>query len=156
MKRHTGMSAFTVLAAGCLLLMLSGLSSAFDGEGRQGRQIMSQEIGAACGESLAALCADVWGPGRIRCLLDRYEETSPECQAVLDRIEQRRADQRERRRTRVATVCGESLKNLCPGVYGPDCVGCLMDHYDQASPECQALLDDLRSQRRAGRGPMSF
>jgi len=155
-KRPEGKSVFAGLVAGCFLLLLPGLSFGFGGGPWQERQEMREKIQSACGESLEALCGEARGPGTVRCLLDHYDETSAECQALLDELETRREEERERRRARVTEACGESLKTLCAGDDGPGCVRCLMEHYEETSSECKALLDEIRAKPRPGRGPMPF
>jgi len=118
----------------------------------QERERRSQALEEACGENAEALCPGEEGPGLLHCLMDHRADASAECQALLDRIRQRHEQGRERRRQALDEACGESAEALCPGKEGPERVDCLMDHYADASTECRALLDRIRSRGRPGPG----
>jgi len=152
MKHETGKKGFAFLLAGCLILLLPGLSLGWDQEQWREKQEMRQTINATCGESLETFCSDERERKRIRCLIDHYEETSAECQAVLDEAQQRREQERARRRETVAAACGESKESLCATEDGPELIHCLFDHYEETSAECQTLLDEIQKRRRARRG----
>jgi hypothetical protein len=153
MRRETGTRTFATLAAGGFLLLLPGVSSGFDADRMQELQGTRQRIAAACGDSLESLCAGEQGPAQVHCLMDHYENISSECQTLLDEVEQRRQEEREARRVALAAACGDSLESLCAGKDGPAVVGCLIQHYEETSTECQALLDQIQAMGKPGRGP---
>jgi hypothetical protein len=135
------------LAAGCFLLPLVGISAADDQEKTQEMREMRQLVRTACGESAESLCAEARGPrARMKCLMDRYEEVSAECQALLDEVE----EERERRRELLAAACGTSMETLCPDLKGPGMVRCLKNSYEQTSADCQAFLDEIPDRRGPG------
>jgi hypothetical protein len=93
----------------------------------------------ACRADFQALCKDVpQGKGqRLQCLLANKQKTSPDCQAALSVIDQRRAARKEAR-----VACRSDLKSFCASAgkgYAAG-VGCLRENEAKLSPDCKAAL----------------
>jgi len=152
MKRHANRTAGTGLAAGCLLLFLSGVVQAGEPDDLQTLLALRDQVRASCQASAESLCGGEQGPhARMRCLMERSDEVTEECRTALDALRQ----EMDARREALSAACGESMETLCAGREGPDMVRCLKRSYAAVSEDCQAFLDEMRQEMDARREALS-
>jgi hypothetical protein len=97
------------------------------------------EVGSACADDIQQLCADVkLGGGRVlKCLASNSAKLSPDCQKVVQQMEEKSAG--------FKLACGSDVQRLCQFV--PQGKGqilaCLRSNQRDLAPACQALLQPL-------------
>jgi len=150
MNRRT---LITVLGTACFLLVSPGISLGFEEAAFQKRMELLESLTEMCEESIETICPDEDGRERLRCLFDHYDETSEDCQSLLDEMRSNRAGmgRRGEMRQKVQEACQDSIETICFEEKGRERVRCLMESYDEASEECQDVLDETMS-RRGARG----
>ena len=144
----------TVLTTVGFLLVSPGISLGFDQEQFIKRIELFVRLTRVCEESLETICTREDGRERIQCLFDNYEETSEDCQSTLDEIGRHRATgeygSSEGMREDVQEACRESIDASCAEETGMERIWCLEEIYDETSPDCQDVLDELPVEDKGG------
>ena len=118
---------------------------------------------AACRADMKALCAGVErkGGGRMKCLVENKAKASPECQAVMDSMQQRmgKGANKEARKA-VRQACRSDAQSLCATVEKGrgGVMRCLRDNEVKVSPACAQALASLpmrKGRMQDGQGTMA-
>jgi len=142
----------TVLTTACFLLVSPRISIGFDQDQLIKRIELFERLTRVCEDSLETICTQEDGRERMQCLFDNYEETSEDCQKTLDEMGRHSATgeygSSEEMRQDVREACRDSIETICSEETGMERIWCLEEIYDETSPDCQDVLDEVFSWRR--------
>lgn len=144
----------TVLTTVCFLLVSPAISIGFDQDQLIKRIELFERLTRVCEESLETICTQEDGRERMQCLFDNYEETSEDCQSTLTEMGRHRSTgehgSSEEMRQDVQEACGESIETICSEETGMEGIWCLEEIYDETSPDCQDVLDEVPVEGKGG------